>query len=57
MTCGGNEKGQLGYGDLEGSMTLTPVKVGDGQQEVKVTKAVGGWDFTIILTSELLVTN
>jgi alpha-tubulin suppressor-like RCC1 family protein len=49
FVCGSNDKGQLGLGSTENVAVLKPVKALDGE---KVTKALGGWDFTILLNGK-----
>ncbi|XP_069133300.1 secretion-regulating guanine nucleotide exchange factor-like [Argopecten irradians] len=48
FVCGSNNKGQLGLGHTRDVSTLTKVQLPEGSV---VTKATGGWDFTLIITA------
>ncbi|XP_033753080.1 LOW QUALITY PROTEIN: secretion-regulating guanine nucleotide exchange factor-like, partial [Pecten maximus] len=48
FVCGSNNKGQLGLGHTQDISTLTKVKL---PGDTVVTKATGGWDFTLIITA------
>ncbi|KAK3103835.1 hypothetical protein FSP39_022301 [Pinctada imbricata] len=54
LTCGSNDKGQIGNGDWD-CTALTRRTLSGGECDVSVHKAVGGWDFTLLLDNKGVV--